>query len=61
MTEINESLLNLNKTCQVAGLGGPDRRDGSFTYYINAPVITNDQEGLGAFLQVCGEYENRPT
>lgn len=58
VTETQEGLLNLNKTCQVAGLGGADRRDGSFAYYISEPIISNDQKGLGAFLLACGEYEH---
>lgn len=53
----NRGWVNLNKNCQVAGLGGADRRDGSYAYYISEPIITNDQKGLGAFLLACGEYE----
>lgn len=49
--------INLNKNCMVAGLGGEDRRDGTYAYYISEPIITNDQKGLGAFLLACGEYE----
>lgn len=52
-----EGLVNLNKNCQVAGLGGADKRDGTYAYYISEPIITNDQKGLGAFLQACAEYE----
>lgn len=52
-----EGWVNLNKNCQVAGLGGADQRDGSFAYYISEPIVTNDQKGLGAFLQACTEYE----
>jgi unsaturated rhamnogalacturonyl hydrolase len=55
--ETGNGWLNLNKTCQVAGLGGPDRRDGSYAYYLSEPIITNDQKGLGAFLLACAEYE----
>ena len=43
--------LNLTRNCQVAGLGGADKRDGSFVYYISEPIITNDFKGYGAFLQ----------
>ncbi|WP_325048423.1 glycoside hydrolase family 88/105 protein [Paenibacillus sp. CAA11] len=50
--------VNLNKNCMVAGLGGEDRRDGTFAYYISEPIITNDLKGLGAFLLACGEYEH---
>lgn len=46
-----EGWLNLTRNCEVAGLGGEDRRDGSFVYYISEPIITNDFKGYGAFLQ----------
>ena len=52
-----EDWVNLNKTCQVAGLGGADNRDGSYTYYISEPIICNDQKGLGVFLQALAEFE----
>ncbi len=52
-----EGWVNLNKTCQVAGLGGADKRDGSYAYYISEPIICNDQKGLGAFLQALAEFE----
>lgn len=55
--ETGKGWLNLTKNCQVAGLGGPDGRDGTFAYYISEPIVANDQKGLGAFLQACGEYE----
>lgn len=47
----SEGWVNLIRNCEVAGLGGEDRRDGSFVYYISEPVITNDFKGYGAFLQ----------
>ncbi|GGH19028.1 glycoside hydrolase family 88/105 protein [Paenibacillus segetis] len=55
--ETKEGWVNLNKNCQVAGLGGADQRDGSYAYYISEPIVTNDQKGIGAFLQACAEYE----
>lgn len=55
--ETKEGWVNLNKNCQVAGLGGSDQRDGTFAYYISEPIVTNDQKGIGAFLQACAEYE----
>lgn len=55
--ETKNGWVNLNKNCQVAGLGGEDRRDGTYAYYISEPIVTNDQKGLGAFLLACGEYE----
>ena len=48
-----EDWVNLIRCCEVAGLGGDDKRDGSFVYYISEPVITNDFKGYGAFLQAA--------
>ena len=53
-----EGWVNLNKNCQVAGLGGDGQRDGTFAYYISEPIICNDQKGLGAFLQAMAEVED---
>jgi unsaturated rhamnogalacturonyl hydrolase len=53
-----EGWVNLNKNCQVAGLGGADQRDGTYVYYISEPIICNDQKGLGAFLQATAEFES---
>ena len=55
--ETKEGWLNLNKNCQVAGLGGADQRDGSYAYYISEPIVCNDQKGVGAFLQALVEVE----
>jgi unsaturated rhamnogalacturonyl hydrolase len=52
-----EGLVNLNKNCQVAGLGGADKRDGSFEYYISEPIITNDPKGVGAFILASAEMD----
>ena len=52
-----EGWLNLLRNCQVAGLGGSDKRDGSFVYYISEPIIANDFKGYGAFLQAALEVE----
>ncbi len=49
--ETKEGWVNLNKNCEVAGLGVGEKRDGSFEYYISEPIVTNDQKGIGAFLQ----------
>ncbi|MFD2118019.1 glycoside hydrolase family 105 protein [Paenibacillus yanchengensis] len=53
----NNGWVNVNKTCQVAGLGGPSQRDGSYAYYLSEPIITNDQKGVGAFLLASTAYE----
>ncbi|WP_050183241.1 glycoside hydrolase family 88/105 protein [Domibacillus robiginosus] len=59
ITVTADGLVNLNKNCQVAGLGGPDQRDGTFEYYISEPIITNDLKGVGAFILAAAEMENQ--
>jgi len=53
--ETKEGFINLNKICFVAGLGGKDNRDGSFTYYISEPIVTNEPKGLGPFILAAAE------
>lgn len=55
--ETKEGLINLNKVCYVAGLGGKDKRDGTFTYYISEPIVSNEPKGLGSFILASGEAE----
>lgn len=50
----------LNGTVQVAGLGGPQHRDGSYKYYVSTPVVSNDPKGVGAFLLAASEEELAP-
>lgn len=47
----------VNKVCAVAGLGGNPYRDGSFEYYINEPVVTNDVKGIAAVILAANEME----
>ncbi|UAY53713.1 glycoside hydrolase family 88 protein [Ferruginibacter albus] len=51
-------LINLTKVCAVAGLGGKPYRDGSYDYYINEPVVSNDPKGLGAAMMMATEVES---
>ena len=39
--------LQLDGICLVAGLGGPQHRDGSLAYYYSEPVVCNDAKGVG--------------
>lgn len=48
-------VVNLNKCCSVAGLGGDPYRDGSYEYYINEPIRSNDPKGTGPFIMACLE------
>lgn len=54
---VDNGTVNLNRVCQVAGLGGNPYRDGSFAYYISEPIVTNDPKGLGAFILAASEME----
>lgn len=49
--------VNLTKGCQVAGLGQPDKRDGSYDYYISEPIVENDLKGIGPFIQAGVELD----
>ncbi|MEY3896175.1 MAG: hypothetical protein RLZZ214_1695 [Verrucomicrobiota bacterium] len=49
--------VNLTRCCQVAGLGQPDKRDGSYQYYISEPVVENDLKGVGPFIQAGIELD----
>ncbi|MBD0371344.1 MAG: glycoside hydrolase family 88 protein [Pyrinomonadaceae bacterium] len=49
--------VNLKGTVAVAGLGGNPYRDGSYQYYVNERVVTNDPKGVGAFLMAANEME----
>lgn len=55
--EVYKGQVDLNKCCQVAGLGNKDARDGSFAYYMREPIICNDPKGVGGFLQAAVEVE----
>ena len=50
--------IDLHGICSTAGLGGTPYRDGSFNYYVNEPIITNDLHGVGSFLLAAVALEN---
>ncbi|MBN2086047.1 MAG: glycoside hydrolase family 88 protein [Anaerolineales bacterium] len=52
-----ESGWSLNGICSVAGLGGEPYRDGSYRYYTEEKVATNDPKGVGAFILAALELE----
>ena len=53
----DRGLATLTDTCQVAGLGGRQRRDGSFDYYMSEPRISNDPKGVAPFILASLEIE----
>ena len=53
----SQGLLTLEGVCSVAGLGGEPYRDGSFEYYVNEEITTNDPKGVGPFILAALEME----
>ena len=51
----DNGVVNLNQCCSVAGLGGNPYRDGSYDYYINEPIRSNDPKGTGPFIMASLE------
>lgn len=49
--------IHITQICASAGLGGNPYRDGSFEYYINEKIITDNSHGLGAFLLAAIELD----
>ena len=42
--------VHLQKVCAVAGLGGSPYRSGSYDYYVNERIKTDDPKGTGPFI-----------
>ncbi|MFB9769216.1 glycoside hydrolase family 88/105 protein [Lactiplantibacillus modestisalitolerans] len=51
--------VNVNKIAHVGGLGGANKRDGSFAYYMSEPIVVNDHKGVGPFLLLANEMRQR--
>jgi len=47
-------------TVKGIGLGGTPYRDGSYSYYVTAPVVSNDPKGIGTFLLAASEMQVAP-
>ncbi len=52
--------VTISDTVKGIGLGGNPYHDGSYSYYVNSPVISNDPKGVGAFLLASTEMELAP-
>ena len=55
-----DGLPSLTNVCQVAGLGGNLRKDGSyrdgtFAYYVSEPIVADDYKGVGPFIMAAHE------
>lgn len=42
--------LQLGGICLVAGLGGKDKRDGTFGYYMSEPIVKNEAKGVAPLI-----------
>ncbi|NKY09685.1 glycoside hydrolase family 88/105 protein [Cellulomonas hominis] len=51
--------VNVHRMCHVGGLGGVPYRDGSYSYYMSEPIVTNDHKGVGPFLLLAAEMQRR--
>ncbi len=54
--------VSLTNICQVAGLGGAPRkdgssRDGSYAYYVSEPIVADDYKGVGPFIMAAQELD----
>jgi unsaturated rhamnogalacturonyl hydrolase len=45
-----EGQLQLGGICLVAGLGGTERRDGTYEYYMSEPIVQNDAKGVAPLI-----------
>ena len=55
-----DGTVSLTNICQVAGLGGNLRkdgsyRDGSYEYYVSEPIVADDYKGVGPFIMAAHE------
>ena len=55
-----DGMPSLTNVCQVAGLGGNLRkdgsyRDGSYAYYVSEPIVVDDYKGVGPFIYAALE------
>ncbi len=51
-----EGNMHLGGICLVSGLGGKQRRDGTFAYYMSEPIVEDDAKGVGPFLLAYTEW-----
>lgn len=49
--------VEITKVCAGAGLGGNPYRDGTYEYYINETIRSNDPKAVGPFIMLCLEFD----
>ncbi len=50
--------VHMDKSCQVAGLGGAARRDGTYEYYVREKIRFDDGKAVGPFIRSALEIES---
>lgn len=55
-----DGMVSLTNICQVAGLGGNLRKDGSYrdgtyAYYVSEPIVADDYKGVGPLIMAAHE------
>ncbi|RAV30396.1 glycoside hydrolase family 88/105 protein [Sinomicrobium soli] len=53
----DNGVVNLTQVCAVAGLGGNPYRDGTYEYYVNEKIRSNDPKGTGPFIMASLELD----
>lgn len=53
--------ITITGTVKGIDLGSAPSHDGSYSYYVSAPVISNDPKGVGGFLLASTEMESATT
>lgn len=50
-------VVNLERCCEVAGLGGKNNRKGDYAYYIGERIRANDPKGIGPLIWAALEMD----
>ena len=53
----DDGLPSMKNICGSCGLGGNPYRDGSYEYYINERIVTNDSKGVAPFILAAIELD----
>ncbi len=53
-----DGTVDLERVCEVAGLGGKQMRSGDYDYYIHERICANDPKGIGPLIWAALEYES---
>jgi unsaturated rhamnogalacturonyl hydrolase len=54
----DDGMVHLHQACAGAGLGGNPYRGGSYEYYINEKIRSNDPKAVAPFILASLEFES---